>query len=203
MTRGQKGCFVFAVDPETNLYLKKVATGSVGASEAEIEKYPGLALKKVAADEAETHENAVPIFSPQVAAGSFSDAQWIDETDWAILEEPFEAKQGYFLARVMGESMNRRIPPGSWCLFKKPTAGSREGKVVLVQLQHLQDESQMGEFTVKLYSSQKRIDEDAEWRHERIVLKPDSINPDHEAIILEKNETQSLRVIGEYLATLS
>ncbi|MDA0767826.1 MAG: hypothetical protein O3A87_08400 [Verrucomicrobia bacterium] len=54
------------------------------------------------------------------AAGDFSPAQWLTDCQWAELPEGFAAKEGYFIAQVLGESMNRRIPNHSWCLFRPP-----------------------------------------------------------------------------------
>jgi hypothetical protein len=36
------------------------------------------------------------------------------------------------VALVAGESMNRRIPNGTWCLFHTNPTGTREGKVVVI-----------------------------------------------------------------------
>jgi len=58
--------------------------------------------------------------------------QWIDRCKWAESPDPFVAKKGVFLAKVVGESMNKRIPNGSWCVFKASPEGSRQGRVVLV-----------------------------------------------------------------------
>ena len=48
--------------------------------------------------------------------------QWAAPADWVELPEPFVAKEGFFVTRVVGESMNRRIPNGAWCLFKSRPA---------------------------------------------------------------------------------
>jgi hypothetical protein len=42
-------------------------------------------------------------------------------------------KPDMFVARVTGTSMEPLIPDGSWCLFCPCPAGSREGRIVLVQ----------------------------------------------------------------------
>ena len=46
---------------------------------------------------------------------------------------------GLFVAQVVGESMNRRIPNGAWRLFRANPAGSRQGKVVVVQHRSIAD----------------------------------------------------------------
>ena len=47
-------------------------------------------------------------------------------------------KNTYSILMTRG-SMNRRIPNGSWCVFRKAGAGSREGEIVLVQSRDIQD----------------------------------------------------------------
>lgn len=49
------------------------------------------------------------------------------------LPEGFAAAPGLFVTQVIGESMNRRIPNGAWCLFRAAPAGSSQGKIVLVR----------------------------------------------------------------------
>ena len=131
MTRGSKGCYVYSTDPETNQYLQEHEIGALlpQFEESEhpnlVEELPFRILEK---SELETSGNVVPIFNFKVAAGDFSPEQWLDDCQWAELPDPFVAKEGYFVAQVVGESMNRRIPNGSWCLFRRSGAGSREGE---------------------------------------------------------------------------
>jgi hypothetical protein len=58
-------------------------------------------------------------------------------------------------------SLNRRIPNGSWCLFREPSDGSRNGKVVIVQTRDIQDPDTGGKYTVKIYRSEKTETEDS------------------------------------------
>ncbi len=77
-------------------------------------------------EEASNCPNAVPVFDLKTAAGDFSMEQWLQDCH-------LTAKPGFFLTQAIGESMNRRIPNGSWCLFREPSDGSSNGKVVIVQ----------------------------------------------------------------------
>ena len=54
-------------------------------------------------------------------------------------------------------SLNRRIPNGSWCLFREPSDGSRNGKVVIVQSRDIQDPDTGGQYTAKIYRSEKAV----------------------------------------------
>lgn len=148
---------------------------------------------------AKSQSTAVATTTPFVAHSMFPCES--TRCEWVELPEPFVAKDGYFVTRVIGESMNRRIPNGSWCLFRHDPGGSRRGKVVLVQHRDIQDHENGGQFTVKIYESEKKA-ADGSWKHGRIVLRPDSTQPGYEPIILEPDQTRDLIVLGELVAVL-
>jgi uncharacterized protein len=110
-------------------------------------------------------------------------------------------REDYFVAQVVGESMNQRIPNGSWCLFKANAAGSREGKIVLVQHRDIQDPSYAGSFTIKVYTSEK-VATDEGWQHENIILQPRSNNPKFTDLVFNSDTLRDLQIIGEFVATL-
>jgi DUF2075 family protein len=201
MTRGQKGCFVYAVDPETNEFLK---AASAGAQEPQLlpveEEAP---FRVLLPEEAQPFVNCVPKFHLEIAAGNFGNPQWIEDTavQWVELPEHLAVKPGYFVAKVVGESMNQRIPNGSWCLFRANPVGSRNGKIVLVGHRELQDPDGGGQFTVKRYHSEKRQTEDG-WQHERILLRPESHHPGYEDIILGPESEGEVWVVGEWISNL-
>jgi uncharacterized protein len=201
-SRAMKGCYVFFVDKETeNFFWSRIEGGAiVGEAAAAQENVVSLPFRILEENELERFVNAVPIFDLKIAAGSFSEEQWIEECRWAALPDPFTAKPGFLIARVVGESMNKRIPNGSWCLFKAAPQGSRQGKIVLVQHRKIQDPD-TGQFTVKVYDSRKTAFEDS-WFHERIILRPDSRDAGFNEIVLHPDEAVELRVIGEFVAVL-
>jgi len=124
--------------------------------------------------------------------------------DWVALPDWVRAQQGLFVAKVVGESMNRRIPNGSWCLFRVNPAGTREGKVVVVQHRSIADPETGGRYTVKLYSSEKEPAEDGGWRHERITLRPDSDQPHFQPIVINLDDRDdSFTVVAEMLFVLT
>jgi hypothetical protein len=104
-----------------------------------------------------------------------------------------------FVAHVVGRSMEPRIPDGSLNLFRLKPAGSRQGKILLVERFGITDES--ARYTVKWYASKKRATgvagEDEEWEHERIHLEPE--NPEFEAWDVEPQE---FAVVAEWLRVL-
>ena len=108
-------------------------------------------------------------------------------------------KPGMFVARVTGTSMEPLIPDSSWCLFRPCPAGSREGRIVLVQFTSLGAGENGGRFTVKKYHSEKTVTADG-WRHDRIQLLP--VNPAFEPIAIEPEEAGNLMVIAAYLRAI-
>ena len=87
--------------------------------------------------EARPFENCIPLYSLKAAAGKFGEAREIEaeETPEAWIQPLGKTKpaRGLFVARVEGESMNLRIPNGSYCIFRTPVVGDRTGRVLLVQ----------------------------------------------------------------------
>jgi len=204
MTRGTKGCYVYSTDPETNLYLQTQGAGALlpEFEEPEIPKAPpAYPFPILSPEEAADYPNAVPIFDIKIAAGDFSKEQWLQDCQYAELPDHFTAKPGFFLAQVVGESMNRRIPNGSWCLFREPSDGSRNGKVVIVQSRDIQDPDTGGQYTVKIYRSEKTVAEDS-WSHRSIRLEPDSMDYNFKPITFEPDTANELRVVGEYVGII-
>ena len=110
-------------------------------------------------------------------------------------------KPGMFVAWVTGASMEPLIPDGSWCLFRPCPAGSREGRIVLVQLGTDGAGENGGRFTVKKYHSELSTDlaVTAEgWRHSRIQLLP--LNPAFESIEIEADVAADVVIVGEFSA---
>ncbi|MFZ5530530.1 MAG: S24 family peptidase [Pseudomonadota bacterium] len=154
-------------------------------------------------EQARTTERAVPVVSLKVAAGAFTAAQPLeDEADhWVQLPEGFAAAPGLFVAQVIGESMSRRIPNGAWCLFGAAPAGSRQGKIVLVQHRDVTDPETGGSYTVKRYQSEKQGDAEG-WRHERITLMPMSSDPRFMPLVLVPRDEGAVRVVAEWVAVV-
>lgn len=104
-----------------------------------------------------------------------------------------------FVARVTGRSMEPRIPDGSYCLFRSPVSGTRQGRTVLVQLRDEVDPDTGLRFTVKRYRSEKTADEDG-WRHVKILLEP--VNPDFQPIELTADDEDSVVVTAELVEVI-
>jgi len=165
-----------------------------------------IPLRRISNTERAAGMPAVPVIDLRFAAGAFSDPQAMEEgaTDWVALPDWVRPQPGLFVAQVVGESMNRRIPNGAWCLFRANPAGTREGKVVVVQHRSIADPETGGQYTIKVYSSEKVPAEDGGWRHRRITLRPDSDLPSFEPLTLDLRDNEDgFAVVAEMLMVLS
>ncbi|WP_432698695.1 S24 family peptidase [Marinobacterium sp. YM272] len=126
--------------------------------------------------------------------------QIAEAESWAELPDFMRSSPDLFISRVVGESMNRRIPNGSWCLFRANPGGTRQGKIVVVQHRSIEDPDHGGSYTVKQYHSEK-IEEYGELVNQRILLRPLTNAFGYRDIVLE-DEQEDLVVIGEFLTVL-
>lgn len=94
--------------------------------------------------------------------------------------------------------MNRIIPNGSICLFRKYTGGSRNGKIVLVENVDIQDPDFHSAFTIKTYASEKIVTEEG-WAHTSIRLRPNSYDDTYSDIIIDEENGQNMKVVGEFI----
>lgn len=224
MTRGQKGCYVYFVDKDTERYVRSRIESTALSTDVVSNAVPlpvhgqpvlsRLPFRTLPINEVIPFKNCVPIYDLKIAAGRFSDEQQVAEVaqgselqhpedyEWAELPSVFRPQQGFFIAQVVGESMNRRIPNGAWCLFKLFPVGTRQGKVVIVQHREIHDTDTGGHFTVKTYESKKDFSPDGTWKHSQIVLRPETSSPGYKPMILNPESEGDLRVIAELIAVL-
>jgi DUF2075 family protein/DNA replication protein DnaC len=185
MYRGIKGTFIYAVNKELNEYFKI----HIDTFRKEI-PFRILQFKEV-----KPYVNSIPLLDITVAAGNFSDLQQHSELTWVELPFNISAKNGYFICKVIGDSMNKKIPNGSYCLFKSDEGGSRNGKIVLVQSTNINDSEFGSGYTIKEYHSKKKISSE-EWNHQAIILKPQSYNKNYSEIELSNDELSDFKIVG-------
>ncbi|WP_395685790.1 DNA/RNA helicase domain-containing protein [Caenimonas koreensis] len=214
MTRGMKGCYVYCTDQETAAYfrsrLRKVPSEAAAAPQ-EAETSPEapsgnvLPFRVLKPGRVRPYQNAVPLFDLKIAAGSFGDFQSakVSDCEWVELPAMFSPQPGMFVAQVVGESMNRRIQNGAWCLFRANPTGTRVGKVVVAQHRSIEDPELGGSFTVKVYRSAKRAAVAGEWRHTSISLEPDSDDPSFRPLVFGPDAGEDLRIVAELICVLS
>jgi len=115
------------------------------------------------------------------------------------------ASKDLFACKVVGESMNKRIPNGSMCLFTRYSveayAGSRGDLIVLVQHAPGPDPD-MGSYTVKKYKSTKEEKEEGVLENVTITLSPMSNDKKYKPISLNPADIDDFAVIGVFLRVL-
>mgnify|MGYP000176571052 CR=1 FL=1 len=161
-------------------------------------------FQSVPLEEVEPFKNCIPALDLKVAAGGFS-AGKIEDTahyDWVCIDGRPAPSPDLFVAQVIGESMNKRIPNGSWCLWRLNPGGTRQGKVVLCQHRDISDPEHGGSYTVKVYSSEKEVTPDGSWRHKSITLSPASTDLSFEPIVLEDIEEGEFTIIAGLVRVL-
>jgi len=142
------------------------------------------------------YKTHLPLWSVLAAAGGFGGQQKAERESWIEVPPGTRVSEGMFVAHVAGRSMEPKIPSGSLCLFREFSAGSRNGKLVLVE--DLSEPEHGERYTIKRYRSTKRVDEDGEWTHEEIWMEP--LNPEFQPWRL--TEDKPARVAGEFLSVL-
>jgi phage repressor protein C with HTH and peptisase S24 domain len=138
----------------------------------------------------------LPRFSLAIAAGKFLENQEVTAEGWEEAPANLRLTRDMFVARIAGRSMEPKIPDGSLCVFRSGVAGSRQGRLVLVE--YLGGGTN-DRYSVKRYRSEKAQAQDGSWTHERISLE--SLNSELEAWDLRPEEDR-FRVIAEFVCAL-
>ena len=121
MTRGQKGCFIYCTDHETNEYFKSRINA---LPKNELSKYFGLKYPVKKAIEVVPYVDSVPVYEIENSLNGLK-YQNESEVDWVVLPEKYVGTD-YFVTRFRGKSEYEKVITGDWCLFK--TANSVVGK---------------------------------------------------------------------------
>jgi SOS-response transcriptional repressor LexA len=136
--------------------------------------------------------DSVPIVDLRVAAGAFSESQLPDAIAFARLEG-LALRPGYFVAQVVGDSMNEIAPAGAWCLWEHLNAAGAAppapGQNLLVRRPDERD-ADFGEYTFKLLA------EGPDGRY----LSPQSTNKSHQRIPLARNA--EVTAVARFVAVL-
>lgn len=153
----------------------------------------------------EPYENCVPISSLKAAAGLWSEEQTDlgglaeHSQDWAVLDE-FKLSPGMFVAQVIGQSMEPLVPSGSYCLFRPVPGGTKEGRKLLVWHAGVTDSETGGQYTLKVYHSDKVVGSDDAGQQKSIVLKP--LNPAFQQIVVDGSDESAVRAVAEFVRVL-
>lgn len=183
-------------------WFEDMLSNSVGMSErrqVEVDSFTRvierLYAEHIGTPEVRPFATHLPLYTLRAAAGSLGEEMAVDAEDWVPAPEGMRLSEDLFVAHVDGRSMEPRIPDGSLNLFRLRPAGSRQGKILLIERFGIAD--QTARYTVKRYTSVKRQLSEDEWEHERIRLEP--LNPEYEPWDVEP---QDFAVVAEWLRVL-
>ena len=138
----------------------------------------------------------LPRYGLAAAATKFSpDQERAGEPEaWVRAPENLKLTQRMFVAHIAGRSMEPLIPDGSLCIFRAGVAGSRSGRILLIE--KFDENDFAARYTVKKYARQGGLVESAE-REGEIRLEP--LNRDFEPVFLTGDQ---FRVVAEFVQVL-
>ena len=192
MTRGMKGCYVYCCDQALAEHFRKLMAEKL--SETDI-----VRIEPIVNDDVK-YIDFLPVFSLKAACGYFGEGEDVSELGWIQVEGMGKLNRNMFVVQAIGHSMEPKIHDGDFCVFRANPAGSRQGKIVLVQHHNFYDSDYSGAFSIKEYSSVKSYDEFGNWQHEKIELIP--LNKDYNPIIIDVEDAEEFRVIGELVGVI-
>jgi uncharacterized protein len=207
LTRAQKACYVYCVDQETAQYFRsRLNSPHLGSNEStthlvQSNKVTSTPFTLLDFSKVNPYINAVPLFDLKIAAGGFGLGQVIEDRQWIELPAAYAMREGLFIAQIVGESMNKRIPNGSWCLFRANPSGTRVGKIVIAELLSETDPETQASYTIKRYFSEKTISSEG-LENSVIELRPESYEAQFKSIVLREETEAQVRVIGELISVL-
>lgn len=203
MSRGMKGCYVYFCDPKMARYAKSMIDKKADHNQIQCSVSENIRIEAEVGQDVK-FVDFLPLYSIRAACGYFGDGEDAEESGWIKVTDAGKLNRNMFVVRASGHSMEPHIHDGDYCLFRRGVAGSRNGKIVLVQHRNFYDPDLDGSYSIKQYNSIKTVDpETGYWRHEVIELKP--LNPDYKPIVIDSecaDEEYSFMVIAEFIKTL-
>ncbi|MFH1459444.1 MAG: DNA/RNA helicase domain-containing protein [Candidatus Omnitrophota bacterium] len=206
LSRGMKGCYVYFMDKDTERFFKSRIEGSP-IFDKETLKFSDLVTEEEELiykieqdiDNNLKYKEYLPVYALEAACGLFGRGTDASPEGW-IKADGLRLDKNMFVSKVVGKSMEPRIPEGSYCVFRANVVGSRANKIILVQHNSISDVDTGGQYTVKKYSSKKKYASDGTWEHEEITLLP--LNPEYVPIIIPNNNEGEFMVIAEFIKVL-
>ncbi len=196
LTRGQKGCYVYCEDKALAEYIRQMITPKIE------EEFVTRVVDFVPYNEQYT--TYLPVYSMKAACGYFGEGEPVEESGWIKADNCGRLNRNMFVVQASGRSMEPRIQDGDYCVFNRSVAGSRQGKIVLVQHRDYFDEESGGAYSIKKYSSSWSHDEYEGSHHEKIELIP--LNKDYHTIVINREDIEEdenpFVVIGEFVGVI-
>lgn len=202
LSRGRKGCFVYCCNKALAEYLKRMTPKDknirVAISESNENR---TVIVHHYLDDKLKYTGWLPYYEMRAACGYFGEGELVEEKGWIKVDGLGHLNRNMFIVRAAGHSMEPKINDGDFCVFQASPAGSRDGKILLVQHRSFFDVENGGAYSIKKYSSQKIYNSNGEWSHEKIVLLP--LNKKYAKITIENNDDNEFRVVGEFIKVLA
>lgn len=155
-------------------------------------------------DEEDKYISIIPFYPIEIAAGNFAESEVVEKPEqWVDITKTNYSgvlSKDLFISQVHGHSMEPLIPDGSYCLFKYGVVGSRNNRVVLVKKDGIIDPDLQTSFTVKRYFSEKVTDQEFEWVHAKIELRPD--NQEYPVLTIEPDDAADFFVVAEFVQVI-
>ena len=192
MTRGMKGCYVYFCD--------KALAGHFAAQLQPTEVEPNVIRVEPEVNDDVKYIDFLPVFSMKAACGYFGDGEEVDTAGWMRADGLGKLNRNMFIVQASGNSMEPRIHDKDYCVFRANPAGSRQGKIVLVQHRDFYDPDYSGSYSIKKYESQKIYDDTGSWRHEVIRLEP--LNHEYKPIVISEESADEFRIVGEFIGVI-
>lgn len=199
LSRGMKGCYVYFCDPAMAAYARSLMKTNSAKPVAKPAPQPSIRIEPQVGQDAK-YIDFLPLYSIKAACGYFGEGEEVEELGWIRVDGLGKLNRNMFVVKAYGDSMEPRIHDGDYCVFRANPAGSREGKILLVQNHVAYDPEYGGSYAIKQYSSKKQFNPDGSWMHSEIQLKP--LNSKYNPIVLDEANADSFRVIGELIGIL-
>lgn len=189
MTRGMKGCYVYFCDPAlSEHFISLLAPAQKKEEKIRIEPEVNNEVKYI---------DFLPFYSIKAACGYFGEGEIVDEQGWIKVEGLGRLNRNMYVVQAVGHSMEPLVHDGDYCVFRTNPAGSRQGKIVLAEHHNFYDADYTGGYSIKIYTSKKKVDDSENWMHEEIILEPK--NPDYNPIIINEEDADEFRIVGEFV----
>lgn len=195
MTRGMKGCYVYFCDKRLENHFKSLIGNS-----STLPKNDNYRIEPVVNDEVK-FVDFLPLYSIKAACGYFGEGENVEEEGWMKVEGLGKLNRNMYIVQAIGDSMEPTISDGDYCVFRSNPAGSRQGKIILAQHHSKYDPDYSGSYSIKVYFSSKRFDENGIWMHEEIILHPK--NKAYNPIIINEEDSEEFRIVGEYVGKIN
>jgi hypothetical protein len=105
-----------------------------------------------------------------------------------------------FVAKLAGNALEPDFVNGTYGLFQKFNGGDRQGKILLVSHNKINDPFTCHAYTVREYWCERDKSEGEDWEHVQVTLKPK--NSDADQFIIDVKDENEVQVLAELIGSL-